>query len=111
MVTNLINPHNLAQNSWSKNGNFENEEMEFKLVLEYSLGYIDKVPMNEISHPFDFRSTYKPWKNALLRYSKYAGAQSKNICNSVREIHLITKRSSAVRAKLAPLFPPLAAHE
>jgi hypothetical protein len=55
--------------------------------------------------------TYKPWKNALLRYSKYAGAQSRNICSSVLDMHLITKRSSDVRAKLAPLFPPLAAHE
>lgn len=49
--------------------------------------------------------TYKPWKNALLRYSKYAGAQSKNICNSVRDIHLITNLPSNVRAKLAPDFP------
>ena len=54
-------------------------------------------------------NTYSPWKNALLRYSKYAGAQSRNICSSVLDIYLITNRSSDVRAKLAPLFPPLAA--
>ena len=41
-------------------------------------------------------------------YSKYAGAHSMNIWSSVRLIVFTTNLSSAVFAKVAPLFPPLA---
>jgi hypothetical protein len=40
-------------------------------------------------------------------YSKYAGANSINICSSTLEITLITILSSRVFEKEAPDFPPV----
>ena len=49
----------------------------------------------------------KVWNTALDMYSKYAGANSRNICSSVREISLITNLSSPVFENPAPLLPPV----
>jgi hypothetical protein len=98
--SNLVNTDNLAENS--RSGGWVGK----------SNNALESI-YHPINHTFNKRVhvTYNPWKKALERYSKYAGAQSRNIWSSVLEIHLITKRSSDVLAKLAPLFPPLASHE